>query len=203
MADDTTDTNGAAGQDSGAAGKTGAANNAGGQAPPAGTGGDAGDGMTLDAAKQIIADLRKENAKHRTNGKEANATLEKLKTALGLGETKDPDALSKQVAALQKDIATERVKNTFNAVASKLGADVPLAFAYLKASGALDSIDTSADLEKQIEGALSAALKEVPKLKANAPATKNGADFAGAGADGGKNGTDMNAMLRKMARIRQ
>lgn len=165
--------------------------------------GDSGKGQTsqeLKALEEQLKALRRENAEHRTKNKELSERLEKLgkleeglKKALGIEPEKADDAM-KAVEDLRRELQNEKLQNTFSKAAMNAGADVELAWAFLKGSDKL-TLDMS---QKDVEKVLKETLEAYPKLKAEEPARKSGGSFTQPKDSSGK--IDMNAAIRRMAR---
>lgn len=144
-------------------------------------GGDDGGINSLDTAMSVITDLRKENAGRRVENKELKERVEKLET--GDKDKKSGEDVTKlqgDLDSMKSDLKAERLVNKFTKVASKAGADVDLAFAFLKGSGQLDGLDPDeTGFEKEITTVINAAMKSNSKLKAAESTTRAGSPFPG------------------------
>lgn len=155
----------------------------------------AGDNLPEDPAalKQMISELRRENAAKRTAAKaaddDANAKIAAALKALGI-ETgqEDPVKVAEQAKA-ERDAekATARQAQLQLAIyrsAAKAGAD---ADALLDSNTFLTSVkELDPSDAKAVEDAIKAALDTNPKLKAVQAATKSGPEHTGGTGAGGK-----------------
>ncbi|MFB9687698.1 hypothetical protein [Amycolatopsis plumensis] len=158
------------------------------------------DEMTLEKAKSIIEDLRKENAKHRTNNQTstqqaqaAQQQLEAVMKALGLKADgseapPDPEALAAQVTQQQAINWETAAENAILRVAPTAGADADALLdsnAFLDSLGDLIALDPkSAEFRTKLQAHITVWVDKHPKHKA-APAaptaTRSGGDHPGGG----------------------
>ena len=158
-------------------------------------------GLDPEALRKELEAVRKEAAKYRTERKALAEEIETLKKnlgkALGFEDDKgkaDVNAALEKIQQLQNEIQTERLQNIFNKAAISVGADVELAWVFLKGTGKLvPGMD-----QKDIERLLKETLEAYPKLKAEETPKKSGGTFTQSKDKGGA--IDMNTAIRKMAR---
>lgn len=158
------------------------------------------DEMTLEKAKGIIDDLRKENAKHRTNNQsssqQAQAATDQLNAVLkalgkqpdGSDEPPDPAALAAEVTQQQAVAWETAAENAVLRVAGLAGAD---ADALLDSTTFLDSLVSedfigmdpkSADFRTKLQAHITVWVDKHPKHKTAgtvSTATRSGGDHPG------------------------
>lgn len=137
----------------------------------------------VDKLRKELERARREAAKYRT---ERKTWQEKVAEALGLKPAADdlnPERLSTELAQLRQKYREERLRNTFLRLADKLGADVELTFAVLRAAGDLDDLDPDDDdFEELLKARVETALANNPKLRREPPIAqmqRTGAEFGG------------------------
>jgi len=157
------------------------------------------DEMTLEKAKSIIDDLRKENAKHRTNNttstQQAQAAQEQLNAVLkALGKNPDgsdvppdPQALAAEVTQQQAIAWETAAENAILRVAGTAGAD---ADALLDSASFIESVVSedfigldpkSAEFRTKLQAHITVWIDKHPKHKAAGAttATRSGGDHPG------------------------
>jgi len=157
------------------------------------------DEMTLEKAKSIIDDLRKENAKHRTNNttstQQAQAAQEQLNAVLkALGKNPDgsdvppdPQALAAEVTQQQAIAWETAAENAILRVAGTAGAD---ADALLDSASFIESVVSedfigldpkSAEFRTKLQAHITVWIDKHPKHKAAGatPATRSGGAHPG------------------------
>jgi enamine deaminase RidA (YjgF/YER057c/UK114 family) len=153
--------------------------------------------MTLEAAQKVIDDLRKENAKHRTDkqssSQQAQAAQQQLDAVLkALGKSPDgsdapldPAALAAEVTQQQAIAWENAAENAILRVASTAGAD---ADALLDSTTFLDSLGDfialdpkSAEFRTKLQAHITVWVDKHPKHKAAGAvtATRSGGDHPG------------------------
>ncbi|WP_143264173.1 hypothetical protein [Amycolatopsis kentuckyensis] len=156
--------------------------------------------MTLEQAQKVIDDLRKENAKHRTDKQSATqqaqaATQQRDAVLKALGLTPegsdappDPDALAAQVTQQQAINWETAAENAILRVAPTAGADADALLdsnAFLDSLGDLIALDPkSAEFRTKLQAHITVWVDKHPKHKAAAaapPATRSGGDHPGGG----------------------
>ena len=148
----------------------------------------------LETAMSVITDLRSESAARRIENKELKDRLEKLEK--GGQKTDDTKSLKADLDGLRSELKAERLVNKFTKAATKAGADVDLAFAYLKGNGSLDGLDPDeASFEKDVTAIINSAIKSNSKLKADQPTPRSGSHFPGGDNSGKK--PSMDDILRR------
>jgi len=158
-------------------------------------------GLDSEALKRELEAVRKEAAKYRTERKVLAEEIESLKRnlgkALGFEDDKgksDVNAALEKIQQLRDEIENEKLQNIFNKAAISVGADIELAWAFLKGTGKLVTGMT----QKDVENVLKETLEAYPKLKAEETPKKSGGTFTQSKDKGGA--IDMNTAIRKMAR---
>jgi len=156
--------------------------------------------MTLEQAQKVIDDLRKENAKHRTNhqssSQQAQAAMDQLNAVLkALGKNPDgsdvpadPKALAAEVTQQQAIAWETSAENAILRVAGPAGAN---ADALLDSASFIESVVSedfigldpkSADFRTKLQAHITVWLDKHPQHKAAAaapPATRSGGDHPG------------------------
>jgi plasmid stabilization system protein ParE len=173
-------------------------------------------GMTLEEAQKVIDDLRKENAKHRTNNQtstqQAQAAQQQLEAVLkALGKNPDgsdlppdPKALAAEVAQ-QTAVAWETAaENAILRVAGTAGAD---ADALLDSNAFLDSLGDfieldpkSAEFRQKLQAHITVWVDKHPKHKAAGTvpaAARSGGDHPGGAGGTSARPTSLDAALKR------
>lgn len=169
-----------------------------GQAPATQQPADATSGMTLEAAQKVIDDLRKENAKHRTDKQQsstqaqaATQQLQAVMKALGLNTDgsdapPDPEALAAQITEQQAINWETAAENAILRVAPTAGADADALLdsnAFLDSLGDLIALDPkSEEFRKKLQAHITVWVDKHPKHKtaaAASTATRSGGDHPG------------------------
>jgi chromosome segregation ATPase len=127
---------------------------------------------SVDDLKREIEKLRRENAKHRTEGKTKAERLEELRKsvnkALGVDEKEevDPKKLESELNDLKTKYRTERLKGAFAKAARSADVDEDIAFALMTINGDLDDLDVDdKSLKSEIELRLKALAEKNPRVK--------------------------------------
>lgn len=175
------------------------------------------DEMTLEKAKSIIDDLRKENAKHRTgksqSDSQAQAAQQQLEAVLkALGKSPDgsdappdPQALAAEVTQQQAANWETAAENAVLRVAAAAGAD---ADALLDSTTFLDSLVSedfitldpkSADFRTKLQAHITVWVDKHPKHKtaAASTATRSGGDHPGGTGTPTTRPTSLSAAVKK------
>lgn len=158
------------------------------------------DEMTLEKAKSIIDDLRKENARHRTGKSQSDSQaqaaqqqLEAVMKALGLkadgtDAPPDPEALAAQVTQQQAINWETAAENAILRVAPTAGADADALLdsnTFLDSLGDLIALDPKSDeFRTKLQAHITVWVDKHPKHKAAAAvqtATRSGGDHPGGG----------------------
>jgi len=174
------------------------------------------DEMTLEKARGIIDDLRKENAKHRTNNQTstqqaqaAQQQLEAVMKALGLkadgGDAPpDPEALAAQVTEQQAINWETAAENAILRVAPTAGADADALLdsnAFLDSLGDLIALDPkSAEFRTKLQAHITVWVDKHPKHKAAtaaSTATRSGGDHPGGTGTPTTRPTSLSAAVKK------
>lgn len=148
---------------------------------------------TQESAAKAIADLRRENASHRTKLNEFTnsdaAFKQNMAKLLGLADAEpDPAALTEQLTKAQSEARQRAVELAVYRAAGKSGADGD---ALLDSRSFLNSVNgldpASTDFGQLVSDAVAAAISANTRLKTTAPAAaRSGGEFttapAGAGA---------------------
>lgn len=155
------------------------------------------DEMTLEKAKGIIDDLRKENARHRTNNttssQQAQAAQQQLEAVLkALGKSPDgsdapldPEALAAEVTQQQAIAWENAAENAILRVASTAGADADALLdstTFLDSLGDFIALDPKSDeFRKKLQAHITVWVDKHPKHKAAGAvtATRSGGDHPG------------------------
>jgi hypothetical protein len=156
------------------------------------------DEMTLEKAKSIIDDLRKENAKHRTGKSQSDSQaqaaqqqLEAVMKALGLKSDgtdapPDPEALAAQVTQQQAITWETAAENAILRVAPTAGADADALLdsnAFLDSLGDLIALDPkSTEFRTKLQAHITVWVDKHPKHKTAgtvSTATRSGGDHPG------------------------
>ena len=158
--------------------------------------GDDGAGDDAEALKKEIAKLRKENAKRRTDTRDAKKAKDDLEgklkgiaKALGVdgGDEPDVDALKSQLEKTSSQMKTLKVERAISRAARKHSAD-PDALAdsrrFMQEAEALDPDDDN--FTGELESLVESAVKNNPKLKTSSTPGKSSGQFDGSGDDGKK-----------------
>jgi hypothetical protein len=172
--------------------------------------------MTLEAAQKVIDDLRKENAKHRTDkqssSQQAQAAQQQLEAVLkALGKSPDgtdapldPEALAAEVTQQQAVNWETAAENAILRVASTAGAD---ADALLDSNTFLDSLGDfiqmdpkSAEFRKQLQAHITVWVDKHPKHKTTPTtptAARSGGDHPGGTGSTSARPTSLMAAVKK------
>lgn len=131
--------------------------------------GNSQDVKTFD--ESYVKELRRENARRRTENKKLKEQLQSVQKAIGLDDEElDAEELQNQLTTMQQQLKSLKVEKTFEKVASNVGADDDLTQAVLKVSGKLQSLDpNSSTFTKDLESMVKETLKENPGLKTTTP----------------------------------
>jgi len=157
-----------------------------------GAGGEGGTGAH-DAA---ITELRRENARHRTEKNDLQRQFDELK-ALVAKELKlegaDPKELQKQLKEAVDGRRRADISTALIDVCDELGTDRKLTRALLREEGLFEDLDPedSADIKKKVQ----TLLKSNPKLQKTATPGQSGSDHL----DGGGKKKSMNDFIRRVA----
>ncbi|MCL4473554.1 MAG: hypothetical protein M1455_06395 [Actinobacteria bacterium] len=160
--------------------------------------GDTGDDSSddVEALRKEIAKLRKENAKRRTDSRDAkqakDATEGKLKAiakALGVDSDDEPDvdALKSQLEKTSSEMKSLKIEKAISRAAKKHGADAEAltdSRSFMKDADALDLDDD--DFADALGTLVETAVKNNPKLKASQAPGKSGGEFNTPSDDGKK-----------------
>lgn len=176
------------------------------------------EGMTLEAAQKVIDDLRKENAKHRTDkqssSQQAQAATDQLNAVLkALGKTPDgtdappdPAALAAEVTQQQAVAWETAAENAVLRVASLAGGNADL---LLDSASFIDSVVSedfigldpkSEDFRKKLQAHITVWVDKHPQHKAAAAAstaTRSGGDHPGGTGTPSTRSTSLSQAVKK------
>ncbi len=149
---------------------------------------------TNDRLSKELDKTRKEAAKRRVERNSRDEKLKALAAELGInpdGNESDAD-LMKEIKALRREVESGKLRDRFQRVAKKVGADPDLTQAVLAQRGSLGDVDSDDALEALVKE----AVDNNPRLRAEQP-TSVGDDQQGARGGGG--GKTMNDLIRGAA----